>query len=446
MVRMMSRLREAPAGRVTQVFKDGAEQQAAYDFLESTEVSAEALRDGVHASTARASREEPFVFVPLDGTSLTLVDRAKKKDFGAIGRNQLPTRGVKAITAVAVSADGAPIGLAGSTYWARPVKTKAQRRGRKKQSVAAGQTEMKHWRSTVASIEGHFLEHAPETARWYVMDREADSANLLEDLLQQGALFTIRSRHNRHVHTALGARARLTPIAQKAPLVGTRFVEVPAGPHRAARRAVLDLRCTNVTLMLPDYARPRHPKACPLTVVLVRERHPPRGEKPIEWRLLTNVVVETLERAELVVRSYATRWRIEEVHRTWKSGGCNVEDTQLRSRAAVMKWATLLAAVATDIERLKYLARTQPEDPASVALSPLEIEVLILAKRKIAKRTETIADAMPSIAQAVRWIADLGGYTGKSSGGPPGSITIGRGLASLRLLVEGVALARGHAE
>jgi hypothetical protein len=29
----------------------------------------------------------------------------------------------------------------------------------------------------------------------------------------------------------------------------------------------------------------------------------------------------------------------------------------------------------------------------------------------------------------VRWIADLGGYTGKGSGGPPGSVTIGRGFA-----------------
>ena len=33
-----------------------------------------------------------------------------------------------------------------------------------------------------------------------------------------------------------------------------------------------------------------------------------------------------------------------------------------------------------------------------------------------------------SYTQRWRRIADLGGYTGKSSGGPPGTITIGRGL------------------
>jgi hypothetical protein len=35
---------------------------------------------------------------------------------------------------------------------------------------------------------------------------------------------------------------------------------------------------------------------------------------------------------------------------------------------------------------------------------------------------------VPTIAQATLWLAELGGYTGKSSGGPPGSTTIGRGL------------------
>ena len=34
----------------------------------------------------------------------------------------------------------------------------------------------------------------------------------------------------------------------------------------------------------------------------------------------------------------------------------------------------------------------------------------------------------PSIAEIVLWIAEFGGYTGKSSGGPPGGITIRRGL------------------
>ena len=68
--------------------------------------------------------------------------------------------------------------------------------------------------------------------------------------------------------------------------------------------------------------------------------------------------------------------------------------------------------------------------------------MLLVLKRLDKKRTETVPDAIPTIAQAVRWIADLGGYTGKSSGGPPGSITIGRGLERLRYGVKAVLAMR----
>jgi len=38
-----------------------------------------------------------------------------------------------------------------------------------------------------------------------------------------------------------------------------------------------------------------------------------------------------------------------------------------------------------------------------------------------------------------RGLAELGGYTGKSSGGPPGTITISRGLAKVRAAADAIA-------
>jgi len=162
----------------------------------------------------------------------------------------------------------------------------------------------------------------------------------------------------------------------------------------------------------------------------------PPGEKPLDWLLLTNQPVSTLDDALQVLDAYATRWSIEEVHRTWKNGGCHVEATQLHSEAAVKKWATLLFTVAARTERLKTLARASPDQPASVELSPHEVQALLLLKSRQKKRTEVVPWTSPSIGQAVRWIADLGGYTGKSSGGPPGSVTIGRGLARILIAAE----------
>jgi len=81
-------------------------------------------------------------------------------------------------------------------------------------------------------------------------------------------------------------------------------------------------------------------------------------------------------------------------------------------------------------QRLKQLSRTEPDRCAATELSPHELVSLILLKHQSKRPNETVTDN-PTMAQAVTWIAELGGYTGKSSGGPPGVITIRRGLEQL---------------
>ncbi len=61
--------------------------------------------------------------------------------------------------------------------------------------------------------------------------------------------------------------------------------------------------------------------------------------------LLTSDDVNEVADAERILKGYCARWRIEEFHRTWKSGHCNVEDSQLHKMEHVTRWATLLAAL-----------------------------------------------------------------------------------------------------
>jgi len=44
----------------------------------------------------------------------------------------------------------------------------------------------------------------------------------------------------------------------------------------------------------------------------------------------------------------------------------------------------------------------------------------------------------------VRWVAEIGGYTGKSSGGPPGSTTIARGLEQVLVVARALAALEGQ--
>ena len=110
-----------------------------------------------------------------------------------------------------------------------------------------------------------------------------------------------------------------------------------------------------------------------------------------------------------------------------------MEETQLRSANAVIKWATILIAVAVRIERIKQLSRNQPELPASDEFSPAEIKATVLLHFGKSGKAKLSSGRQPTMAEVTLWIAKLGGYTGQtSSGGPPGSITIARGLQSVR--------------
>lgn len=109
--------------------------------------------------------------------------------------------------------------------------------------------------------------------------------------------------------------------------------------------------------------------------------------------------------------------------------GCVPRGTDAASLSrACYQVAVLTVATAARIERLRILARTQPEAAASYVFSKYELRALTLMKRKYAKRTELISDDVPCMADAVRWPAELGGHAGRKTSGPPGAVTMSRGL------------------
>jgi hypothetical protein len=443
LVRMAARAAENPAGKLSEVFPTPKELDAAYDFVESDKLSVARLEAAVGCSTARRCAPENRVRVAVDGSSLTLTDGPNDKGFGPIGNIRAGWHGLKVNSALAVGADGVPIGLLAQSWWARPkgklrtLKQCKRERMRKKPQ----QKETRYWLQTIERSAERL--QAAGALGWFQLDREADAWPMLLLLSKSGHWFTVRSAWDRLLASTGRDKQYLRGwMARTAPL-GSYDLDVPARWDRQARRAHMVIHAAQVTLLLREKMNGKKLRPLPVHVVWTHEQGTtPRGEKPLDWMLLTNAPIDSIDAARAVAVGYSTRWRIEEFHRTWKTGGCNVEDTQLRSRDAVIRWATILAVVAVRIERLKRLGREQPDRPASDELSAVEIEVLVVLKRQQKKRTEHVPDGVPTMAQAARWIADLGGYTGKSSGGPPGSITIGRGFERLRHGVEAVLALR----
>ena len=63
------------------------------------------------------------------------------------------------------------------------------------------------------------------------------------------------------------------------------------------------------TVLLPDGAKGQVQVSC----IVAREMEPPEGEKPIEWRLLTNLPADSREQAARMIDWYRARWETRDV-------------------------------------------------------------------------------------------------------------------------------------
>ena len=448
----------SPAGKITQVCSTGAERQGAYDWVESREFGLLQVQQALFTSTVDLCACFPHVFVPLDQTSLVLTDTATSKDFGGVGRGGR-CRGVQVMTALAVTPHGSPVGLCGQVWWARPRRTfsrSALRRGRgpkgprsrqqrkdlkrrdrqravarRNRQRAFDQKESFRWVEVATQLCTAF--EGSGTRPWVQCDRGADTQDILCAFATLPMWFTVRSKANRRLDQGL---LLLDHMAAQ-PVVGRYDVEVPARKNRPARVATMVVRWARVTFTM-RHKGTGHQRQLTLWVVQADEVAVPRGQRALRWTLLTNRPVSTGADAREVLKGYEARWRIEEMHRAWKRGGCRVEDTELRTVERVARWGTILAAVATRISRLTYLAREKPDQPSETEFSQDEIDATILLRRPPTWKP----GQKPTLGRLVGWIAELGGYTGKSSGGPPGATVIGRGLERVKIAAELLAGAK----
>jgi hypothetical protein len=418
---------ERPSGKVAAVFPSHREREGAYDFLESEDVAPEEVLRGVMTATLARSVGLSFVFVPVDGTSITVVDRKGERDFGNIGSDANGARGAKVIDALAVDPQGTVLGWLDLTFWTRSPKRRIfPRDTHARQARPVEEKETRYWLQSVKAACAALEEG--KLRGWFQIDREGDGRDVLMALRDTAHWWTVRGNVDRSIELQDGDVGRLRAQLAAGVIAGSYDLAVTARPKRKARTARMVVRVAQVLLRLRDQ-RTSQITRLPVTVVWAREEDTtPAGEEPIDWLLYTNHPVETFEDARLVIYGYSQRWRVEECHRTWKRGDCDIESTQLRSFAALQRWAIILGAVATRIERMKRLARSRSTEPAAIELNPFELQAL----RMIRLETYPSATPDPTIAEAVDWIAELGGYANKYSGKPPGATVLGRGLRYLR--------------
>lgn len=408
-VAMAAQLAQQPAGRITEAFGEPAAREAAYRFVENDRFSAADLGAAMFQASAQQASLYPEVLIPVDGVTFTIAYGGR--GFGPVSGKQ-HAQGAHAMTALALSPEGVPLGVLGQVFWTRSSKhSPAYAKDRR----AIAKRETGHWLTAITQAREALHRHAPSTRPWLQLDRGGDCADVLLHAIGADADVTVRACYDRVV-----TGGKLWGKAARGTYLGSYPLRITK-PGQRPRMATIHVRARLVELHLRPGGLPRKRLVRQhMWVVEARELR----RAGVRWRLLTTKPADTLAQARRVITAYTRRWRIEEFHLAWKSGACGIEQSWLRHREHFYKWATLTGAVAARLERIKLLSRAEPDRSALEEFSRDEIDAAIALR----KPKGVVPGATPTLGEVTRWIADIGGYTGKSSGGPPGIRVLSRGF------------------
>ena len=142
----------------------------------------------------------------------------------------------------------------------------------------------------------------------------------------------------------------------------------------------------------------------------------PGNEKPIHWIILTTHAATSFEDAFQIIQWYAMRWQIELLFNTMKSGGMNMESSELEKGKALKKLCLIAMRVALQINQLRQLRHDQTEIPANITFSDEKIKFIKILIPQYEGKTDKQKNHYReyTLAWAAWVIARLGGWKGYS--------------------------------
>jgi Transposase DDE domain len=359
--------------------------------------------------------------------------QGRKRNLGTVGNGS--DVGLFVHPVLAVDADsGACLGVADVQVWRR---SKSKAKDYRTQPIE--DKESYRW---IAGAEAAKARLTSARMVTIVADRESDIYEAWARVPDERTHVLARAAQDRGLTT----RKLLFATLDGWPEIDRYEIDLPARPgKRSAHRATLAVRFGQVTLCRPATCKVGWaPATVTLSAIDVRELNPVIGEAPVHWRLLTTHAVTTAAEARQIIDWYRQRWNIEQLFRTSKRQGLDIENSLVENGDALEKLAVMAVIVAARTMQL-VLARSPgaAEQPASRAFDGDEITVLGALQSKLPGRTAKQKNPYPpdTLAWAAWTIARLGGWTGYAKERPPGPITMRNGLHRFAAICQGFALA-----
>jgi hypothetical protein len=404
-----------------------AETQAAYRLFDNPKVSAEAVLAPHSKRTVERMGAHPRVLCIQDTSELDYTGKPSMQGLGPL--NLELRQGLYLHPTLALTPDRLCLGLLDADTWTREPGSLGQD---KDPDRPLEEKESVRWVDGYRRVN-ELAETLGDTRLTYVADREADIFDLFVEAPcpETAADWLVRGQHNRVLADGRTLRQHLAA----APVLTETTFERPASHGVKARVVHQQIKVLRLTLPAPRRPDRKLPDV-EVTALLATEPHPPAGEQPVEWLLLTNLPVDTPAQALEKLSWYLCRWQIEVFFRILKSG-CRIEKLQLEKIERLEPALAFYMIIAWRVLFLTMLGRECPEMPCDVVFDTAEWHaVYIVSERKAPPETPPTLDSM------VRRIASLGGFLNRKSDGVPGPQTLWIGLQRAADFVMAMAAQR----
>jgi hypothetical protein len=220
---------------------------------------------------------------------------------------------------------------------------------------------------------------------------------------------------------------------------GRMVLELPAAPGRAARKTELSVSFGKVQILRPKNrkASVELPESIPVTLVIGREINPPEGEEPALWYLTTTHQVGDIADARRILGFYRLRWTIEQLFRTMKTKGFDVEALRQEEDGPLEKLLTAILIAALKVMQLVVEREGKACRPLTDIFDPDDQPALERVCENLEGKTDKQKNPhlKGSLAYAAWVFARLGGWTGYY--GKPGPIVMLRGLTQFHAIKHG---------
>jgi hypothetical protein len=425
-IKTMETISKKIGSSISGASKDRGEAKAIYRLLANDKITEEVVLDSHRKTTIKKIEtcEEKVILAIQDTSELNYTSHKKTTGLGEYGTVK-GSRGLLVHSTIAVTTEGICLGLLGQKIWARDPQDRGKSKENSKRSIE--EKESYKWLEGMDNCNG--ISKDKDIVN--VCDREADVYEFFQKSNEEDKKFLVRVVQNRNTIE----ECKIFDKVQNQQSAGTVIIEVPRDTRKniKKRTATLDIKYTKVKICLPQNLQKRYGKNGHLEIyiILAKEINAPDGIEPIEWYLATNIEVTNKSEAMEKVRWYVQRWKIERFHYILKSG-CKIEELQERDAEKLKKLILMYSIISAKLLCITYFARLYPEVSCEEIFEENEWKILYC----MANRTRNLPQKVPTIKEAILYIARLGGFLGRKGDGEPGVKVIWKGFRELNTVLE----------